>query len=63
MQYMYNDTIFSVYLSVWFVWLIVYLTEEKGWERVAAAQKEADLMAVELADTIYFSQPNKPATP
>ena len=57
---MYNDTIFSVYLSVC---LIVYLTEEKGWERVAAAQKEADLMAVELADTIYFSQPNKPATP
>jgi hypothetical protein len=29
--------------------------EEKGWERLAAAKKEADLMAVELADTIYFS--------
>jgi hypothetical protein len=38
--------------------------EEKGWERVAAAQKEADLMVAEYADSIYFSDPanrRKPA--
>lgn len=37
--------------------------EEKGWERIAAARKEADLMVAELADTIYFSDPSNRRKP
>lgn len=32
--------------------------EMKGWDLVAAAQKEADAVAAELADTVYFSNPD-----
>eukprot|EP00429_Kryptoperidinium_foliaceum_P127025 CAMPEP_0176332424 /NCGR_PEP_ID=MMETSP0121_2-20121125/77065_1 /TAXON_ID=160619 /ORGANISM="Kryptoperidinium foliaceum, Strain CCMP 1326" /LENGTH=158 /DNA_ID=CAMNT_0017675313 /DNA_START=15 /DNA_END=491 /DNA_ORIENTATION=- len=37
--------------------LIDYYYEEKGWERVARAKREADKMALEMADVIEFSNP------
>ena len=42
--------------------LVDYYVEEKGWERVAQEQKEADKMVLEMADSIYFTDPeNHPA--
>lgn len=47
--------------------LVDYYTVNKGWERVKEAQEQADALIDELADTIYFSQPEdrppKPVVP
>ncbi len=38
--------------------------ENKGWELVAEAERYADDVIVDMADSIYFSSPeNRPAPP
>lgn len=37
--------------------ICAFCLEMKGWDLVAAAEKEADAVAEELADSIYFSNP------
>jgi len=42
--------------------LIDYYFENKGWELVKAAHEEADKMVLEMADSIFFTDPeNHPA--
>lgn len=43
--------------------LVDYYYENKGWERVAEAQENADKLVDEMADTIYFSVPEYKAPP
>jgi len=47
--------------------LVEYYYSNKGWELVKEAQAQADALIDELADTIYFSQPEErppqPAAP
>ena len=38
--------------------LVDYYYDNKGWEIVATEQAEADRMVVEMADSIYFTDPD-----
>jgi hypothetical protein len=37
--------------------------ENKGWELCAEAQRKADEAVAEMADSIFFSTPEKPPAP
>jgi hypothetical protein len=39
--------------------LKMYSLENRGWELVATANKDADALVAEMEDTIYFADPSK----
>ena len=42
---------------IWRAWRTPWL-ENRGWELIEEAQKEADLLVEDMADSIYFADPS-----